>query len=100
MRSRGLNQAVQNLSHRNRSDITKYLADLNIKLQRKELLVQNKFECISAFILKLDLLLKQMEQKKIVLFTTLSSSLIKACRNSGPCQVVDLADKTSSGLQY
>jgi len=52
-------------------DITKYWADLNIKLQGKELLIQNKFECISAFILKL--LLKQMEQEKIVLFTTLSS---------------------------
>ena len=46
-------------------DITKYLADLNIKLQRKELLVHNVFECISAFILKLDLPLKQMEQKQI-----------------------------------
>ena len=44
---------------------------MNIKLQGKELLVQNKFECISAFILKL--LLKQMEQEKIVVFTTLSS---------------------------
>jgi len=56
-------------------DITKYLADLNIKLQGNELLVHNMFECvnISAFTLKLDLLLKQMAQKKIVHFATLSS---------------------------
>ena len=51
------------------------MADLNIKLQGNELLVHNMFECvnISAFTLKLDLLLKQMAQKKIVHFATLSS---------------------------
>ena len=56
-------------------DITKYWAELNIKLQGKELLVLNKFECISAFILKLRL--NQMEQEKIVLFTILSSSPVE-----------------------
>jgi len=55
------------------ADITKYLADFNIKLQGKELLVHTMFVCISAFILKLDLLLKQMKQKQIVHFITLSS---------------------------
>src|SRR6218665_4016455 len=56
-------------------DITKYLSDLNNEYQASSSFITclSVSECISAFILKLDLLLKHMEQKQIVSFITLSS---------------------------
>ena len=54
-------------------DITKYLADLNLKLQGKEQFVNKMFEYISALILKLNLLKEQLAQKKAVHFPCLST---------------------------
>lgn len=54
-------------------DITKYLSDLNLKLQGKDLLANQQFENIQAFTKKIDLLQTQMRTKNIVHFTTLST---------------------------
>lgn len=54
-------------------DITKYLSDLNIKLQGKDQLVHKLCEHIKAFIQKLRLLQKQLVVKKIIHFRMLST---------------------------
>jgi len=56
-------------------DITKYLADLNIKLQVKELPVQNKFECIHP---ETGSSSEVNGAEKIVPFTTLSSRPVES----------------------
>ena len=54
-------------------DITKYLAELNVKLQGKEQYVNKLYEHVQAFIQKLELIQKQLMNKKVVHFTTLST---------------------------
>uniref|UniRef100_A0A6P7FKW7 General transcription factor II-I repeat domain-containing protein 2A-like n=1 Tax=Diabrotica virgifera virgifera TaxID=50390 RepID=A0A6P7FKW7_DIAVI len=54
-------------------DITKYLSDLNLKLQGKDQLCTQLYEHIQAFTKKLILLEKQLEQKQLVHWETLSA---------------------------
>ncbi|KAI6655301.1 General transcription factor II-I repeat domain-containing protein 2A-like [Oopsacas minuta] len=54
-------------------DITKYLADLNLKLQGRKQFVNNLYEHVKAFINKLQLVHQQFILKKMVHFSTLSS---------------------------
>ena len=53
-------------------DITKYLADLNLKLHGKKQFVNKMFEYISAFIF-LNLLKEQLAQQKVMHFPCLST---------------------------
>jgi len=52
-------------------DITKLLADLNVKLQGKDQLANKMYEQVLAFSQKLQLLQKQMSLKEVVHFPTL-----------------------------
>ncbi|XP_050516254.1 general transcription factor II-I repeat domain-containing protein 2B-like [Diabrotica virgifera virgifera] len=54
-------------------DITKYLSDLNLKLQGKDQLCTQLYEHIQAFTKMLILLEKQLEQKQLVHWETLSA---------------------------
>ena len=54
-------------------DNTKYLAELNVKLQGKEQYVNKLYEHVQAFIRKLELIQKQFINKKVMHFTTLST---------------------------
>ena len=58
-------------------DITKYLAELNVKLQGKEQYVNKLYEHVQAFIQKLELIQKQSINKKVVHFTTLSTRVTR-----------------------
>uniref|UniRef100_H2ZV75 HAT C-terminal dimerisation domain-containing protein n=1 Tax=Latimeria chalumnae TaxID=7897 RepID=H2ZV75_LATCH len=52
---------------------TKYLADLNVKLQGKDQFVSKLYEHVQTFIQKLEMIQKQLAMKKVVHFTTLST---------------------------
>ncbi|XP_019350287.1 centrosomal protein 20 isoform X3 [Alligator mississippiensis] len=52
-------------------DITKYLADLNIKLQGKDQFVNRLYEHIQSFIHKLELFQKQLNKKNVAHFIIL-----------------------------
>ncbi|XP_069492317.1 general transcription factor II-I repeat domain-containing protein 2A-like [Ambystoma mexicanum] len=52
-------------------DITKYLSDLNIKLQGKEQFVNKLYEHIQSFVHKLELFQKQLNEKNATHFTVL-----------------------------
>ncbi|XP_067908723.1 general transcription factor II-I repeat domain-containing protein 2A-like [Heterodontus francisci] len=52
-------------------DITKFLADMNVKLQGKDQFVHKLYEHVQAFIQKLELIQKQLILKKAIHFTTL-----------------------------
>lgn len=54
-------------------DITKYLSDLNLKLQGKDQLCTQLYEHVLAFTKKLLLLEKQLEQKQLIHWETLST---------------------------
>ena len=54
-------------------DVTKYLADFNVKLQGKDQFVSRLYEHVQVFIQKLDLIQQQLTLKKVVHFTTLST---------------------------
>ncbi|XP_053577946.1 G patch domain and ankyrin repeat-containing protein 1 isoform X1 [Bombina bombina] len=54
-------------------DMTKYLAELNMKLQEQDQLVNKLYEHVQAFIQKLELIQKQLVMKKVVYFPTLST---------------------------
>ena len=54
-------------------NITKYLAELNVKLQGKEQCVNKLYEHVQAFIYKLELIHAQLINKKVVHFTILST---------------------------
>ncbi|KAI6657860.1 General transcription factor II-I repeat domain-containing protein 2A-like [Oopsacas minuta] len=51
-------------------DITKYLADLNLKLQGRKQFVNNLYEHVKAFINKLQLFHQQFIMKKVLHFST------------------------------
>ena len=54
-------------------DITKYLMELNLKLQGKKQFINNLYEHVKAFINKLQLFHQQFNLKNIVHFSTLST---------------------------
>ena len=54
-------------------DITKYFADLNLKLQGRKQFVNNLYEHVKAFTNKLQLFHEQFILKKVVHFSTLST---------------------------
>ena len=54
-------------------DITNYLAELNVKPQGKEQYVNKLCEHVQAFFQKLELIQKQLINKKVLHFTTLST---------------------------
>ena len=54
-------------------DITKYLTELNKRLQGKEQYVNKLYEHLQAFIQKLELIQKQLINMKVVHFTMLST---------------------------
>ena len=54
-------------------DITKYLTELNVKLQGKEQYVNKLYEHVEAFFQKLEFILKQLINEKVVNLTTQST---------------------------
>ncbi|KAI6655716.1 General transcription factor II-I repeat domain-containing protein 2A-like [Oopsacas minuta] len=54
-------------------DITKYLAELKVKLLGKEHCVNKLYEHVQTFIQKLELIHTQLINMKVVYFTTLST---------------------------